>query len=376
MQATLNIDAMETSRIFVRGLPPKFSEDDVRKHFAKFPVTDVKYFPARRIGYIGYKTPEDASKAVKYFNKSFIRMSKIFAEPARPVSLHHEPWNRELTLTQIADKELPVSRRQQKHDRKAPRNDEYTPSTTENNLKRKREEVESDPKLKEFLDVMQPPSKQKAWANEESQMETQPAAAIETAEEIVIPEGESDDEYQVLSKKPKTAPRQPSVEAETVMEPGSLKQEVEDAQGQGDMSEDLPDAPAEEAGPVSDADWLRSRTNRVLDLVEDDEEISLPAVNKENGNISEVPAQTEAVEAEAMPADTTATQEDQPEDATSREEDKVRQTGRLFLRNLHYDVTEEDLRNQFAKYGPLEEVGHVLAFFNYRYMMNIQDRDN
>ena len=78
---------METSRIFVRGLPPKFSEEDVRKHFAKFPVTDVKYFPARRIGYIGYKTPEDASKAVKYFNKSFIRMSKIFAEPARPVSL-------------------------------------------------------------------------------------------------------------------------------------------------------------------------------------------------------------------------------------------------------------------------------------------------
>ena len=78
---------MESSRIFVRGLPPKFSEDDVRKHFAKFPVTDVKYFPARRIGYIGYRTPEDASKAIKYFNKSFIRMSKIFAEPARPVSV-------------------------------------------------------------------------------------------------------------------------------------------------------------------------------------------------------------------------------------------------------------------------------------------------
>lgn len=77
---------METSRIFVRGLPPKFSEDDVRKHFSKFPVTDVKYFPARRIGYVGYKTPEDASNAIKYFNKSFIRMSKIFAEPARAVS--------------------------------------------------------------------------------------------------------------------------------------------------------------------------------------------------------------------------------------------------------------------------------------------------
>jgi multiple RNA-binding domain-containing protein 1 len=80
--------AMESSRIFVRGLPPKFTEDDVRKHFSKFPVTDVKFFPHRRIGYVGYKTPEDAAKAVKYFNKTFIKLTKIFVETARPVSLH------------------------------------------------------------------------------------------------------------------------------------------------------------------------------------------------------------------------------------------------------------------------------------------------
>jgi len=82
----LTAHTMESSRIFVRGLPPKFTEDDVRKHFAKFPVTDVKFFPHRRIGYVGYKTPEDAAKAVKYFNKTFIRMTKINVEIARPVS--------------------------------------------------------------------------------------------------------------------------------------------------------------------------------------------------------------------------------------------------------------------------------------------------
>jgi multiple RNA-binding domain-containing protein 1 len=83
------MESPESSRIFVRGLPSKFTEDDVRKHFAKFPVTDVKYFPARRIGYVGYKTPEDAAKAIKYFNRSFIRMTKIFVEIARPVCYHH-----------------------------------------------------------------------------------------------------------------------------------------------------------------------------------------------------------------------------------------------------------------------------------------------
>jgi multiple RNA-binding domain-containing protein 1 len=79
---------MATSRIFVKGLPPSITEAEIRKHFSakNREITDVKLIPQRRIGYVGYKTPEDASKAVKYFNKSYIRMSKISVESARPVS--------------------------------------------------------------------------------------------------------------------------------------------------------------------------------------------------------------------------------------------------------------------------------------------------
>jgi multiple RNA-binding domain-containing protein 1 len=78
---------IESSRIFVRNLPPSLTEDDFRSHFSKNrDITDVRFFQARRIGYVGYKTPEDAVKAVKYFNRSFIRMSKINVELARPVS--------------------------------------------------------------------------------------------------------------------------------------------------------------------------------------------------------------------------------------------------------------------------------------------------
>ena len=66
------------------------SEEEFKKHFGvKYPITDAKLISNRRIGYVGYKTPEEAAKAVKYFNKSFIRMSKIGVELARPVrSLH------------------------------------------------------------------------------------------------------------------------------------------------------------------------------------------------------------------------------------------------------------------------------------------------
>lgn len=80
---------MESSRIFIKGLPPTISEEEFRKHFSsKQAITDAKLIPHRRIGYVGYKTPEDAQKAVKYFNKSFIRMSKIGVEMARAVRLH------------------------------------------------------------------------------------------------------------------------------------------------------------------------------------------------------------------------------------------------------------------------------------------------
>ena len=78
---------MATSRIFVKGLPPNITEADFRKHFStgNREVTDVKLIPQRRIGYVGYKTADVASKAVKYFNRSYIRMSRISVEPAKAV---------------------------------------------------------------------------------------------------------------------------------------------------------------------------------------------------------------------------------------------------------------------------------------------------
>ncbi len=77
---------MESSRIFVRGLPPNLSAEDFRRHFSKqCAITDAKFIPHRRIGYVGYKNPEEAAKAVKYHHKSFIRMSRIGVELARSV---------------------------------------------------------------------------------------------------------------------------------------------------------------------------------------------------------------------------------------------------------------------------------------------------
>lgn len=76
----------ENTRVFVSGLPPTFSNDELRKRFStRYQVTDAHVIPKRRIGFVGFKTPTEAQDAVKYFNKTYIRMSKIAVEMARPV---------------------------------------------------------------------------------------------------------------------------------------------------------------------------------------------------------------------------------------------------------------------------------------------------
>jgi multiple RNA-binding domain-containing protein 1 len=74
----------------VRNLPVNLTEKDFQLHFSQqHAVTDIKLIPHRRIGYVGYKTPENAQDAVKHFNKSFIRMSKLHVEPALAVRQFH-----------------------------------------------------------------------------------------------------------------------------------------------------------------------------------------------------------------------------------------------------------------------------------------------
>ena len=77
---------MESSRVFVSGLPPTFSNDQLKKHFSsRFNVTDAHVLPKRRIGFVGFKNPEMAKQAAGYFNRTYVKMSKISVEIARPV---------------------------------------------------------------------------------------------------------------------------------------------------------------------------------------------------------------------------------------------------------------------------------------------------
>ena len=84
---------MASSRIFVKNIPSTITEKEFKNHFSANgrEITDVKILPHRRIGYVGYKSPDVAENAVKYFNRTFIRMSRVAVELAKPVSSASPP---------------------------------------------------------------------------------------------------------------------------------------------------------------------------------------------------------------------------------------------------------------------------------------------
>lgn len=217
--------------------------------------------------------------------------------------------------------------------------------------KRKYSDVhEADPKLKEFLEVMQPASKVNTWDPQQGDDSTnEPPTKIQAIE---LPEGESDEEYEAVPKKS----RKKSPERRIPTEPKPAVSE--------------PVAAAEEKNPVTepvapdatDDDWLRGRTNRLLDLMDPDDipvgqeapasKDADPVADPVAESNLDVPKSDNLEEAPEAEEEWEGIDDETPEPVI----EAIKSNGRLFVRNLPYSATEDDLREHFAPYGALNEV--------------------
>ncbi|KAL8313846.1 hypothetical protein RB597_006319 [Gaeumannomyces tritici] len=337
----------ESSRIFVRNLPPPITEADFRKHFAAKArdITDIKVIPARRIGFVGFKTAKAASEAAKYFNRSFIRMSKISVELARPPS---DPSLRAPTTLGTGHTDTPfLSGASQKQ---APEGGQPDAKPK----KRKREDLDlSDPKLKEYMETMQ------SAAKLDGAMAETPVPELASGKAIAALDGESDDDYEEIPARPaKRAAVETSVGR--APRPDAASEAALEARVQT-----LPEQPASETGlrdaAATDDDWLRSRTNRLLDLVDADDPDAVPAPQVVAAPLPPA-SSTEAGDDAAQPTEMEQPPKDRrmapvsDKDRAGDALDLVRKTSRLFVRNLPYSATEDDLRSHFEKFGSVEEV--------------------
>jgi multiple RNA-binding domain-containing protein 1 len=374
---------MESSRIIVKGLPPSLTEEKLKKHFAsQGTITDTRLQTRSRLGFVGYTSAEEAAKAVKYFNRTYIGLSKINVEIARSVRFPRNivrPWLIEsLQVEEMKGEIKPFSKATNSNSipvipksRTSATVHEDVSMTAENPLKRKRKEKEApkenDTKLDEFLEVMQPKIKTKSWANDDGAL----VAVDELSKDAAIVEkrGASEDEYEAVPKKvKKNSKLQTTDNAEAIPATADIGNDDKKSSHKvvDDHVEPLEDSSASKA--VSDDEWLRKRTNRVLEL---DEDAYLTQNSRKENDDEEVAAKELDIGADDKEANSGA-ENASPQDEQSEEEQHngdvtkvnpddtavlaIRATGRLFLRNLSYLIGEDDLRVAFANFGELQEV--------------------
>lgn len=243
-----------------------------------------------------------------------------------------------------------------------------------NTLKRKRDadNTQQDTKLQEYLAVMQHSSKTKTWANDEGLAESlNPVSASKRPLEEEQPNEEPSQSQRKKAKVdgvadaslPKTQAREktPSTNGEQVVSHDSNGTRIaEQNRNEDAVEQDASAAPQNQTEPQSDADWLRSKTSRLLGLLDEDEQAEQDAL-KQRKTLEPVEEDDDS-ESGGVALDTPAAPVSSNAEKTKEEDDAninlIRNSGRLFVRNLPYDATEADLEPVFLPFGKIEEVSN------------------
>lgn len=210
---------------------------------------------------------------------------------------------------------------------------------------------------------MQHPSKTKTWANDDI---PRPAEELAPAPE----QPETDPSQDVAASQRKKAKVDDSAEASRAhaeQEQTQPEPMVVDQSGNEENAEKEQDVSETQVEPVSDSDWLRSKTSRLLGLLDEDEQAEFDTKPEEKpvspvkSRVDQRPSPVEEAVVESEPQDTEmAETEEQAEDPNV---EHVRNSARLFIRNLPYDTSEADLEPTFSPFGKVEEVSLYLLFF-------------
>ncbi|KAL2930769.1 Multiple RNA-binding domain-containing protein 1 [Bienertia sinuspersici] len=317
------------SRICVKNLPKYVNEDRLKEFFSeKGEITDAKLMRTRegknrQFAFIGYRTEKEAEEAIKYFNKSYLDTSRILCEVAWRVGATNvpRPWSQH-------------SKKQEKMDAKSNKICSNTVKLDKKIANKCNEN--DDPKFQEFLEVMQPRSKSKLWAND---------LVAPTSDQISQGRAQHDKSKQV---------------ANNINGGESSQREVELHHGN---QVNLKDVVHDDV--LSDMDYFKSRVKKdwsdsesdtdgenAIDLDHDDKHgDGASQGNKDEEDGGQQMSPMEKVGCEFMNAGNLP--------PNSEVANEVLKSARLYVRNLPYAATEDELAELFSEYGNVSEV-HVV----------------
>lgn len=348
------------SRLIVKNLPENIKEARLREIFSNHggEITDLKLCFTkkgvfRKFAFVGYKTDGDASTAVKSLNKTFIDTSKIVVEKCVNFGEETEtarPWSK-------YSKGSSAFRRHTKEieDRKS-RIEELQSGRKKKTTKEKKnivkdnselEELKDDPKFQEFLSLHTGKGNKKMWCNEDGDVDSNQITASKAAEEKMKDVKKNDDNDDESSSEE---------ESDSGDDSG-----LESTEGDDCVTIKMRGIP------------FKSKEIDVINFFKPTKVVDIRFAVNEQGKRSgyafvDFPSSRDTkkamkkdraemkgryVELFLAPHKQNSSKSDKHANAEVAD---VSDTGRLFLRNLSYTCTEEDLRTLFSSYGNLVEV--------------------
>lgn len=310
------------SRICVKNLPKHVDDKKLRELFSeKGEVTDAKLMrtqegKSRQFAFIGFRTELQAEEAIKYFNRTFIDTYRISCELARKVGDPEipRPWSRH-------------SKEKEKKQSEVKEGVAAAKSRSGGGAKRGDKDESDDPKLEEFLQVMQPRGKSKLWSNDT----------------LIAPAAEP-----IGRVEKKREQRKKETEEESAPE-------VDEAVEKNDSHNVAKD------NVVSDMDYFKSRVktewsdSESSDSDEDDEEDEEEEEEEEGEELDkeqpEVNEEQEGEEGVHEDSDGQELAQSNPSSNLKDEKEEMLDTSRLFVRNLPFTATEDELEEHFSKFG-------------------------
>ncbi|KAF9618217.1 hypothetical protein IFM89_000852 [Coptis chinensis] len=338
------------SRICVKNLPKSVEEKRLRDHFSqRGEITDAKLIrtkdgKSRQFCFIGYRTEQEAEQAITYFNNSYLDTYKIVCEIARKVGDADipRPWSRHSAKKEEA---VNVGKKEEVGDK----------SMGKGKFKKVKENIDvSDPLLQEFLQVMQPRSQSKLWAND---------TVGSTLDRNDKPSAK-ETRLEKASSKPKVLVQEESEEKDNELtKPRSVKKSrdpaLDEALNDMDYMKSRVRKDWSESESDSDSDSELGNGEDAIDESPDGEDFHEENVDEDHDEHTENPLVTRAEVADPYGNSDGGEPGNIPH-ASKDVKEQVLETGRLFVRNLPYTATEDDLTELFQKFGDLSEVHLVL----------------
>lgn len=334
------------SRICVKNLPKNVAEDRLREFFSqKGEITDVKLMrtkdgKSRQFAFIGFRTDDEAQEAIRYFNRSYLQTSRITCEVARKHGDENlpRPWSRH--SKKKGDKGNEVT---------APDVDKHARAKGQGKILKDEGVHVDDPELQDFLQVMQPRVKSKMWANDTAvanNVGNNKAVSNEDKEGASVAIDQIDSSEDGLPDDSEPSKSRELEREEVVSDMDYFKSRVRTEWSDSESSDDEDDDDNENDGKDDRSDASEDEEN----------------CDSKNG------AQEVDLEGQEDTCREDVTHEKTQEKATeqggqlSKPEDKkgVIESCRLFVRNLPYTTTEEELEEHFNRFGSISQVHLVV----------------